>query len=113
MPPHALGFRRRTTRLTARLLVVLAMLFAQFGAQVHTYSHLGATPYRAAPMGIPTQVCADCLAFTALFSAAHGPAKPHDFCHSAPDASVSETGVSLVKTLPLHAFRSRAPPSLV
>ena len=110
---RALGIRRRTTRLTARLLVVLAMLFAQLGAQVHAYSHVGATPFRAAPLGTPTQVCADCLAFTPLFSAAHGPAKPPDFFHGAPDASVAETAGSLVKTLPLHAFRSRAPPSPV
>jgi hypothetical protein len=110
--PRALGFRRCTTRLPARLLVVLAMLFAQLGAQVHAYSHLGATPFRAAPVGAP-QMCAECLAFTPLYSAAHGAVKPEYFCHNAPDAYVAEPAGSLVKTLPLHAFRSRAPPSLV
>jgi len=89
------------------------MLFAQLGAQVHAYSHLCVTPYRAAAMGTTSQVCADCLAFTPLFSAAHGSAKPHDVCHSAPDAPVTVAAGSLVTSLPLHAFRSRAPPSLV
>jgi hypothetical protein len=111
--PRAPVFRRRTTRLTARLVLVLAMLIAQLGAQVHAYSHLCVTPDRAAVMGTPSQVCANCLAFTPLFSAAHGSAELHDVCHSAPDAPVTVAAGSLVKSLPLHAFRSRAPPFLV
>ena len=111
--PCAPVFRRRTTRLTARLAIVLALLIAQLGAQVHAYSHLCVTPYRAAVMGTTSPVCADCLAFTPLFSAAHGSPIPYDVCHSAPDAPVTVAVGSLVKRLPLHAFRSRAPPSLV
>lgn len=110
--PRAPGFRRRTTRITARLVLVLGMLSAQLGAQVHAYSHLCVTPYRAAVTGTTSQVCADCLAFMPLFSAAHGSAKPYDVRYIAPDAPVTVAAGSLVKSLPLHAFRSRAPPSL-
>ena len=109
--PRTPVFCRRTSRLPVRLLLVLTMLIAQLGAQVHAYSHPWVTAHRAVVVGTPSPVCADCLAFMPLFSPAHGSAKSYDVCLSAPDAPVTVAAGSLVKSLPLHAFRSRAPPS--
>jgi len=111
--PRAHVFRNRTPRLSVRLLLVVAMLFAQLGAQDHVYSHILSALNPDAAMGATTQVCADCLAFGPLLSAAHSSAKSWDFRVCAASAPIAVSAWSLLNSLPLFAFRSRAPPALV
>ncbi len=107
METRVLNHRRSS--LIARLLA-LALLFGQFGAEAHAYSHLA-----DGSKGLPdaTQVCLACFSFAPLGSALGGSpsVSPLDPC-------VEETVISLDPILvprgPSHpAFRSRAPPALL
>ena len=98
--------------LRAPLLLVLSLLFSQMGAQAHVYSHLRVAPQPTAATSVVTQVCVDCLAFAPLFSATLGSAEVCDLDYSAADSPIEVTAESLISGLPLHAFRSRAPPSV-
>lgn len=97
---------------SARLLLVFALLFAQLGAQMHAYSHLRAASQPAAVTGSVTPLCTDCLGFAPLFSATHPAAESSEFGHGAADAPIAVAARSLTSGLLLHAFRSRAPPSV-
>jgi hypothetical protein len=100
---------RQRHRLIARVLA-LALLFAQFGAQAHAYSHLGKDPDGAASS---TQYCTKCLSFAPVTIAAGG--MPHavliDQMEAEPAAAAP---TALLPTLsPRPSYQSRAPPQLL
>jgi hypothetical protein len=93
----------------ARVLA-LALLVAQFGAEVHAYSHLATDPY-----GVPSsmQYCVKCLSFAPVTMAVGG--MPYVLltaqCESGPALPVAT--VSISDCSPFPAFQPRAPPRLL
>ena len=91
-------------------MLALALLFAQFGAQAHAYSHL-AKDRDGAPGS--TQSCTTCLSFAPVTMAVGG--SPHVVLN---DACVAEpvlppTTISIPDSSPFRAFQPRAPPPLL
>ena len=104
------AFRRRTTQLTIRLVLSLALLIAQAGALTHFYSHVvpGQDPTGLA--GGQSQGCGECLSFAPV--AGGGAASEYILFLSAPIAewlAPVQLDSSIV-AVSHHAFRSRAPP---
>jgi hypothetical protein len=103
---------RDRRKLGVHLILALALLVAQSGAQAHAYSHLKSGPNPADRAGTSTQLCAECLSFAPLLSAAGA--------SNASFAALTVKVVTLVFTNAAprveacrhYAFRSRAPPNL-
>ena len=99
------------SNLRAALMVAMALLIAQFGAQAHVYSHLhlgsGATEQLDSHGG----QCSECLSFAPLLSAAGTPNHLFVIAPQGVTAGPSDAGASLITRSPTPAFRSRAPPS--
>jgi hypothetical protein len=96
-------------RLTGRVLA-LALLFAQFGAGFHAYSHSLADP--AESLGA-ARSCEYCLASAQLQIAVGAPAPTLPARFQAWVTIVPEPAASGLHQAPFRAFRSRAPPVLV
>jgi hypothetical protein len=100
---------RARFRLFARLLAV-AVLIAQFGAEIHLYSH---------GLGDPTErlgaarSCGTCLASSQLQNAVAPPSAEIPAHAVAWATTVPEASAPAVHPAPFRAFRSRAPPALV
>ena len=90
-------------------MLALTLLFAQFGAEVHAYSHL------AKDQGVPgsMQSCATCLSFAPVTMAVGG--SPHvvliDTCVA--EAALPPATISIPDSSPFRAFQPRAPPPLL
>jgi hypothetical protein len=95
-------------QLIARLLA-LALLVAQFGAEIHLYSHPLADPSdrQGAARG-----CGTCLASSQLQNAVTAPLQAPPVRSIAWVTIVTEARASESRSAPFRAFRSRAPPSL-
>lgn len=106
--PEALTLSRHRQRLIARLLA-LALLFAQFGAQAHAYSHL------AKNQDVPGSLrsCATCLSFAPVAMAVGGSPQvvAIEACVSVPALPV--VTISIPDSSPFPAFQPRAPPQLL
>jgi hypothetical protein len=94
------------------MLLALALVFAQIGAVMHGYSHLGAsgeTPHAPLTSG---HSCPDCLSFAPLLAAAGATS------HSLTVAPAQSRATYRIPVAPLRgqspqsSFRSRAPPLL-
>lgn len=96
-------------RLTGRVLA-LALLFAQFGAGIHAYSHSLADP--AESLGA-ARSCEYCLASAQLQIAVGSPAPTLPARSLAWVTIIPESAASGLHQAPFRAFRSRAPPALV
>lgn len=91
-------------------VIALALLVAQFGAEIHNYSHPLSDP--ADRLGV-ARSCGYCLASSQLQIAVGAPASAMP-AHSVAWATiVPEPVVSGSRQAPFRAFRSRAPPALV
>jgi hypothetical protein len=102
---------RKTTNLRVALMMAMALLIAQFGAQAHAYFHLQARSVATDQLDSHGKLCSDCLSFAPLLATAGSPSHlfaiaPHGVV-AAPDVAVA----SLITRSPALAFRSRAPPS--
>lgn len=106
MRPRA---REATLRL-ARLLA-LALLLAQFGAELHVYySHALADPVDH--LGAARN-CGTCVAYSQLQNAVDAPQPRLPARSVAWVAIVPESAIAEFRSEPFRAFRSRAPPALV
>jgi hypothetical protein len=94
--------------LIARLLS-LALLFGQWGAEAHAYSHLS-----DASKGLPdtAQSCRACLSFAPLHSAVGTSACAFSVHQCATDDFVSLDEIQVPNSPSLRAYQSRAPPAL-
>ena len=101
--------KRDRIRLIGRWLA-LALLLAQFGAEIHLYSHALADP--SDRMG-PAKSCSTCLASSQLQNAVAPPIAEVPARGFAWVTVVTEAEAPLVHVFPFRAFRSRAPPALV
>jgi hypothetical protein len=100
---------RARFRLFGRLLAV-ALLVAQFGAEIHLYSHaLGDPPERLGA----AKSCGVCLASSQLQHAVAPPSAEISAHAIAWATLVPEAYAPAVHGAPSPAFRSRAPPALV
>jgi hypothetical protein len=100
---------RARFRLFARLLAV-ALLVAQFGAEIHLYSHALADPSER--LGA-ARSCGTCLASSQLQHAVAPPSAEIPARSIAWATLVPEATLPAVHRAPFWAFRSRAPPALV
>jgi hypothetical protein len=91
-------------------LLALAFLVAQFGAEVHLYSHPLADP---ADLLGAARSCGTCLASSQLQNAVGAPAPELPGLSIGWAAFVPEFKSPVFHQAPFRAFRSRAPPALV
>jgi hypothetical protein len=92
-------------------LLALALLLAQFGAELHVYySHALADPVEH--LGAARN-CGTCLASSQLQNAVAAPSPALPSRSIAWVAIVPEATATEFRISPYRAFRSRAPPSLV
>jgi hypothetical protein len=91
-------------------MLTLALLIAQFGAEIHVYSHSLTDPSER--LGV-AQTCGYCLASSQLQNAVGMPAPALPVHSLAWAIIVPEPILSGIHAPPFRAFRSRAPPSLV
>lgn len=90
-------------------MLALALLFAQFGAEAHAYSHLARDP------GVPgsTQGCATCLSFAPVALAVGGSLHVVLTVTCVAEPAVPVAMVSIPDSTPFPAFQPRAPPQLL
>jgi hypothetical protein len=99
-------------RLVTHLLLALALLVAQAGAQAHAYSHLQSDVAKS-DLGSGSQLCRDCLAFVPVASPG-GSSQLPDFV-----VTINTTERDICSNArPVHQsvlsyYRSRAPPALL
>jgi hypothetical protein len=100
-------------RLRVAVVTALALLFAQFGAMTHAYSHDTAVEHSSSHSSTPGthDFCGDCLNFAPLLSAAGAPSALPCSVPQARTPSLASVCASLVDHRPTLAFRSRAPPA--
>jgi len=104
-----LTLRRKRIGQLGRWLA-LALLVAQFGAEIHLYSH----PLAESSDRLGTaRSCGTCLASAQLQHAVAPPSAEAPACRVAFVTVVAEASASAVHASPFRAFRSRAPPALV
>jgi hypothetical protein len=89
--------------------LALALLVAQFGAEIHLYSHPLADP--ADRQGV-ARGCGTCLASSQLQNAVAAPPPELPVRSIAWVTIVPEACASEFHSAPFRAFRSRAPPAL-
>ncbi len=89
--------------------LALFLLVAQFGAEIHLYSHPLADP--SDRLGA-ARSCGTCLASSQLQNAVAVPPPAMPVRTVAWVTIASEASVSSVRVAPFRAFRSRAPPAL-
>jgi hypothetical protein len=105
----ALPVNRRSIGQIGRWLA-LALLVAQFGAEIHLYSH----PLADAPDKFgAARNCGACLASSQLQNAVAAPPPAIHVRSIAWVNIVREAIAPVSRSAPFRAFRSRAPPSLV
>jgi hypothetical protein len=90
--------------------LALALLVAQFGAEIHLYSHPLADP---ADRQGAARGCGTCLASSQLQNAVAAPPQALPVRSIAWVTIVPEACASEFRSAPFRAFRSRAPPALV
>jgi hypothetical protein len=106
-----MGLRKRYSPFRLARLLALALLLAQFGAELHVYyAHA-----LADPVDHPGAVrsCGTCLTSAQLQSAAAPPMPALPAFSVAWTTAVIEAAAPDPRSSPFRAFRSRAPPSLV
>jgi hypothetical protein len=101
----------QTFHLRAALLVAMALLIAQFGAQAHVYSHLHVGSSTTEQLDSHGRLCSECLSFAPLLSAAGTPTHLLAIVPQGVIAAPGDAVASLIARTPTPAFRSRAPPS--
>ena len=92
------------------MLLSLALLVAQLGAEAHAYSHLASDP-----PGVPStsQGCETCLSFAPLLNAVGGSQCVLLAIPCAAERIVPGNTISIPYLLPRLAFQPRAPPKLL
>ena len=100
----------RQSEFRLALLLALALLCAQYAAQSHAYTHLQSGTDTTFRLDAKGQLCADCLSFAPLLSAAG--CCPFPPVISLPGFEPAPTGAiqSLIGQRFPASFRSRAPP---
>jgi hypothetical protein len=100
------------SNLRAALMVAMALLIAQFGAQAHVYSHLHFSSGATEQLDSHGRLCSECLSFAPLLSAAGTPSHLFAIAPQGVVAAPSVAVASLITRTPTPSFRSRAPPSV-
>ena len=100
----------RKVELRVALMLAMALLFAQWAAQAHAYSHLASRADATHQLDLKGQFCSDCLSFAPLLSAAAGSSLPSFVIPQGVDPAPASVSVSLISRDFPAAFRSRAPP---
>jgi hypothetical protein len=94
------------------LMMAMALLIAQFGAQAHAYSHLQASPHSTEQLDSHGRLCSECLSFAPLLATAGSPAHLSAIAPQGVVTAPSAAVASLIARSPIPSFRSRAPPSI-
>jgi hypothetical protein len=101
---------RLSYKLTVRVALALALLFAQAGALSHLYSHQTAKYDPAGLAGGQGQVCSDCLSLAPLLATAGGTDTTFALCAPDADRAIGFDAHWTIIPARHYAFRSRAPP---
>jgi hypothetical protein len=94
------------------LLLALALVFAQFGAVAHDYSHLRLNGDSQGIAAKTSHSCPDCQSFSPVLGGAGAASTSLTLSHLRADTVYQDLFPPLVAHTPQHAFRSRAPPLL-
>ncbi len=103
---------RLNRKIAWRLVLALALMVGQAGAQVHAYAHLASDSRPVAPAGLHTQPCNQCLSFAPLLSAVGPASNVLSFDWGEALTPVRPIAVASRVQPRLHGFQSRAPPAL-
>jgi hypothetical protein len=101
----------KASTLRFTLVLVIALLGAQWGAEAHAYSHLRHGSQTGEPYDSSGRPCSDCSAFAPLLAAAGAPTLVSALIPEGTSPTPGVSVVSLIFSPPTPAFRSRAPPS--
>lgn len=91
-------------------MLALALLAAQFGAEVHAYSHLAKDPDSAPSSAL---YCAKCLSFAPVTVAAGGLPYLVLIEQSGAEPALAAATASIPASFRCHSYQSRAPPPLL
>ena len=94
------------------LLLALALVFAQFGAVAHDYSHLRLGGDSQGIAAKTSHSCPDCQSFSPVLGGAGAASNTLSVSHLRAETPYHDLLAPLVAHTPQHAFRSRAPPLL-
>jgi hypothetical protein len=100
----------RKVELRVAVLLAMALLCAQWGAQAHAYSHLASSAAAIHELDAKGRLCSDCLSFAPLLATAAGSALPSVHLPQGVDPTPDRVSQSLISRDFPAAFRSRAPP---
>lgn len=103
---------RRKAALRIALVTAWALLFAQYGALAHAYSHLHSTSTSTYFLDAHGKQCADCLTFAPLLSTAGAPSSEPFIAPQSVSLAPAAAADSLIARRFSAAYSSRAPPSL-
>jgi hypothetical protein len=101
----------RRSKLRVALMAAMSLLFAQFGAQAHAYSHIHPGSDSSQQLDPQGRLCAQCQSFAPLLATAGSPSHSLFVSFGGVIATPAVTVDSLVSRTQTPAFRSRAPPS--
>ena len=101
----------KKTNFRIALMMALALLIAQFGAQAHAYSHLHPGSNSTEQLDSHGKLCSECLSFAPLLATAGSSGHLFAIAPQGVAAAPGVTVASLITRSPAAAFRSRAPPS--
>jgi hypothetical protein len=102
----------KKSTLRIAVMTAMALLIAQFGAQAHIYSHLRPGSATTEQLDSHGRLCAQCLSFAPLLSAAGTPSHLFAIAPQGVMAAPSDAVASLISRFPTASFRARAPPSI-
>jgi len=102
----------KNTNFRIALMMAMALLIAQFGAQAHAYSHLHAGASSTGQLDSHGRLCSECLSFAPLLATAGSPSHQIAIAPQGVAAAPSDVVASLIASAPTLSFRSRAPPSI-
>ena len=100
----------RKSAIQIALILALALLWTQWAAQAHSYTHLSSKTVAAPQIGLKEGQCSNCLSFEPLLTATSGFARPTMPAPQVADAAPARLSYSLASQGSPAAFRSRAPP---
>ena len=102
----------KTANLRVALMIAMALLVAQFGAQAHAYSHIHAGSVSTDQLDSHGRLCSQCLSFAPLLSTAGTPSHLFVIAPQSVADAPSDAVASLISRSPNLSYRSRAPPSI-
>ena len=100
----------RTVARRVTLVTAWALIFAQYGALAHAYSHLHPSSVSTYLLDAHGKQCAECLTFAPMLSTAGAPASQPFIAPQSVELAPASVAESLIARRFTASYSSRAPP---